>query len=65
LSAFGKRGARRLLAGVIDLPVDSHKISFRTDRTKRFGAYEPENFNDDSATRGGGTISVRALPQTD
>jgi hypothetical protein len=44
---------------VIDLPVDSHHISFVTDRTKRFGAYEPENFNDDNATRGGGTITVR------
>ena len=44
---------------MIDLPVDSHHISFVTDRTKRFGAYEPENFNDDNATRGGGTITVR------
>jgi hypothetical protein len=46
-------------AGVIDVPVDSHHISFETDRTKRFGAFAPEHFNDDNATRGGGTITVR------
>jgi hypothetical protein len=49
--------SRTVATSRTELPINDNNISWKSDRTKKFGSQKAHNFNTDAATRGGGTIT--------